>query len=100
MPCAASVSEVVWVTLPALPVRVTGVHAAELEGDAAPAGRHGRGRWPWRSGSGPRPGVGPVPGFEVGELTGRGVGGEGWEAPTVVVGEAQLRTGVGPFAAD
>ncbi len=46
------------------------------------------------------PGVGPVPGFEVGELTGRGVGGEGWEAPTVVVGEAQLRTGVGPFAAD
>jgi len=44
------------------------------------------GRWP-----------SPVTGLELGELTGRGVGGEGLEPPAVGVGEGGLRTEVGRF---
>src|SRR5699024_2212704 len=44
-------------------------------------------------------GAAAVAQFEVGELTGRGVGGEAGDAVAVGVGDAQLRAGMGPFGA-
>src|SRR5664280_2716597 len=45
------------------------------------------------------PGVGPVPDFQVGQLTAAGVGEERGEPVPVRVGEPQLRAGVGSFPA-
>ena len=45
-------------------------------------------------------GVGAVADLQVGQLSAGGVGEEGGESVPVGVGEPQLRTGVGAFAAD
>ncbi len=43
------------------------------------------------------PGVGAVPGLELGKLPDFGAGGEGLEPPAVGVGEGELRSGMRPF---